>query len=105
MATDTAFSLGVLSLLGSRVRPLLLLFLTAFAIVDDILAVLVIALFYTETIAWPWLGVAIALLALLVVANAAGVHRWPVYAVVGLGVWLAVFESGVHGTIAGVLVA
>jgi NhaA family Na+:H+ antiporter len=105
MATDTAFSLGILSLLGSRVRPLLLVFLTAFAIVDDILAVLVIAIFYTETIAWTWLGVAAALLGILAVANAAGFHRWPVYAALGLSVWLAVFESGVHGTIAGVLVA
>jgi NhaA family Na+:H+ antiporter len=75
MATDTAFSLGILSLLGSRVRPLLLVFLTAFAIVDDILAVLVIAIFYTETIAWTWLGVAAALLSILAVANAAGFHR------------------------------
>ncbi len=105
MATDTAFSLGVLSLLGSRVRPLLLVFLTAFAIVDDILAVLVIAVFYTDAISWPALGVAAALLGVLAVANRAGFHRWPVYAFVGLGVWLAVFESGVHATVAGVLVA
>ena len=105
MATDTAFSLGVISLLGSRVRPLLLVFLTAFAIVDDILAVLVIAIFYTETIAWPALGVAVALLAASSSPTRAGFHRWPVYAVLGLGVWLAVFESGVHGTMAGVLVA
>ena len=105
MATDTAFSLGVLTLLGSRVRPILLVFLTAFAIVDDILAVIVIAIFYTEAISWLWLGIAVALLGLLVVANAAGFHRWPVYAFVGVAVWLAVFESGVHATFAGVLVA
>jgi NhaA family Na+:H+ antiporter len=105
MATDTAFSLGVLSLLGSRVRPLLLVFLTAFAIVDDILAVVVIAIFYTETIAWNWIAIAVALLLGLVISNAAGFHRWPVYAFGGLAVWLAVFESGVHATFAGVLVA
>jgi NhaA family Na+:H+ antiporter len=105
MATDAAFSLGILTLLGSRVRPVLLVFLTALAIVDDILAVLIIALFYTETIAWPPLGVAVGLLGALIVANATGIHRWPVYAVLGLGVWVAVFASGVHGTIAGVLVA
>ena len=58
MATDTAFSLGILSMLASRVPPMLLVFLTAFAIVDDILAVLVIAVFYTDSISWPALGVA-----------------------------------------------
>ena len=105
MATDTAFSLGILSLLGGRVRPLLLVFVTAFAIVDDILAVLVIALFYTDSISWPALGIAALLLGVLAVANVAGFHRWPIYAAVGLGVWLAVFESGVHATAAGVLVA
>jgi NhaA family Na+:H+ antiporter len=105
MATDTAFSLGVLSLLGARVVPLLLVYLTALAIVDDILAVLVIAVFYTESISWPALGVAAVLMGALVVANAAGFHRWPVYAVLGLGIWVAVFESGVHATVAGVLVA
>ncbi|MGH2617583.1 MAG: Na+/H+ antiporter NhaA [Thermomicrobiales bacterium] len=105
IATDTAFSLGVISLLGSRVRPLLLVFLTAFAIVDDILAVTVIAVFYTDEISWTAIGVAVALLAALAVANIAGIHRWPIYAALGLGVWVAVFESGVHGTLAGVLVA
>jgi NhaA family Na+:H+ antiporter len=105
MATDTAFSLGIISLFGTRVRPMLLVFLTAFAIVDDILAVLVIAIFYTAEINWMWIGVAAALLGLLAVANAAGFHRWPVFAFIGLLVWLAVFESGVHATLAGVLVA
>lgn len=105
MATDTAFSLGVLSLLAGRVRPLLLVFLTAFAIVDDILAVLVIAVFYTATISWWWIGVAALLVGVLIVANAAGFHRWPIFAFVGLGVWFAVYQSGVHATFAGVLVA
>lgn len=105
MATDTAFALGIVTLLGSRVRPLLLVFLTAFAIVDDILAVLVIAIFYTESISWPALGIAAALLGALALANVAGAQRWPTYAVLGLGVWIAVFASGVHATAAGVLVA
>jgi Na+:H+ antiporter, NhaA family len=105
MATDTAFALGIITLLGSRVRPLLLVFLTAFAIVDDIVAVAVIALFYTETISWPAVVVAVALLGVLVVANIAGRHRWPIYAFLGIGVWIAVFESGIHGTLAGVLLA
>ena len=105
MATDTAFSLGIVSLLGTRARPLLLVFLTAFAIVDDILAVAIIAVFYTEQIVWPAVAVAAALLGLLVVANIAGRHRWPIYAILGLGVWIAIFESGIHGTLAGVLLA
>jgi NhaA family Na+:H+ antiporter len=105
MGTDTAFSLGVVSLLGTRVRPLLLVFLTAFAIVDDILAVLVIAVFYTAQLNWIWLGVALLLLIGLGVANFAGFHGWPIYAFVGLIVWYAVYKSGVHATFAGVLVA
>jgi len=105
MATDTAFALGILSLLASRVPPMLLVFLTAFSIVDDILAVLVIAIFYTDSIRWPALGVATVLLLVLFGANLAGFHRWPVYAFIGVAVWLAIFESGVHGTIAGILVA
>jgi Na+:H+ antiporter, NhaA family len=105
IGTDTAFSLGVITLLGSRASPLLLVFLTAFAIIDDIVAVLVIAIFYTDTISWPAIGMAVVLLGVLIVANAAGIHRWPLYAFLGLGVWVAVYESGVHGTIAGVLVA
>lgn len=105
IGTDTAFSLGIMSLLGSRVRPLLLVFLTASTIVDDVFAVGVIAVFYTDSIHWGALGLAALLLVALVVANRAGFHRWPVYAVLGVAVWLAVFESGVHGTLAGVLVA
>jgi NhaA family Na+:H+ antiporter len=105
MGTDTAFSLGIISLLAGRARPVLLVFLTAFAIIDDIVAVLVIAVFYTETLAWDALGAAAILLLLLIVANRAGFRRWPVYAVLGVALWLAIFESGIHGTIAGVLVA
>ncbi|HYO31048.1 MAG TPA: Na+/H+ antiporter NhaA [Thermomicrobiales bacterium] len=105
MATDTAFALGMITLFGGRVRPLLLVFLTAFSIVDDIIAVLVIAVFYTEAIDWTALGLAALLLGGLLLANRAGFHRWPVYAFGGIAVWLAVFESGVHGTAAGVLVA
>jgi len=105
MGTDTAFSLGIISLFGAVVPNHLLVFLTAFAIVDDILAVLVIAVFYTDTIDWVALAAAAVLLAALAIANLAGFHRWPVYAVLGIGVWLAVFQSGIHATLAGVLVA
>ena len=105
IGTDTAFALGIITLFGSRVRPVLLVFLTAFSIVDDILAVGVIAIFYTETISAGALAAAGVLLVTLVVANRAGWHRWPIYAVLGGAVWLAILKSGVHATAAGVLVA
>jgi Na+:H+ antiporter, NhaA family len=105
IGTDTAFALGILSLLGARVPTFLVVFLTASSIVDDIIAVAVIAIFYTDNLNLAAMGVAVLLLAALVLANRAGIHRWYVYGILGIGVWLAVFESGVHGTIAGVLVA
>ncbi|HET7056241.1 MAG TPA: Na+/H+ antiporter NhaA [Thermomicrobiales bacterium] len=105
IGTDTAFALGILSLLGSRVPTVLVVFLTASSIVDDIIAVAVIAIFYTDNLNVTAMIVAVGLLALLMLANRAGFHRWYVYGILGVGVWLAVFESGVHGTIAGVLVA
>lgn len=105
MATDIAFALGVLALLGDRVPAGLKVFLAALAIVDDIGAVLVIALFYTSGVGWTALCAAGALLLLAAGANAAGVRRPSAYALIGAALWGAVLASGVHATVAGVLLA
>ncbi len=105
MATDIAFALGILALFGSRVPVGLKVFLTALAIADDLGAVLVIAIFYTEKLQVTALIVAALLLGVLAVANRMQRTHAALYAVLGLGVWLAIFASGVHATVAGVLVA
>jgi NhaA family Na+:H+ antiporter len=105
MATDIAFALGVLALLGSRVPVGLRIFLTALAIVDDLLAVLVIAVFYSSDLSVPALAAAGLVLLGLVIANRLGVRRPIVYAVLGVALWVAVLQSGIHATVAGVLLA
>jgi NhaA family Na+:H+ antiporter len=105
MATDIAFALGIMALLGDRVPYQLKIFLTAVAIVDDIGAVLVIALFYTADISMTMLGAAGALLLLAMAGNRLGIRTPVFYALIGCVVWLAVLKSGVHSTVAGVLMA
>jgi len=106
MATDIAFSLGILALLGSRVHINLKIFLTALAIADDLGAILVIAIFYTEEINFAELLNGGIFIGILIIANFLKVRNTTFYAVVGLvGVWLSFVFSGVHATIAGVLIA
>ncbi|MCA9436968.1 MAG: Na+/H+ antiporter NhaA [Candidatus Omnitrophica bacterium] len=105
MATDIAFALGILSLFGSRAPIGLKVFLTALAIADDIGAVMVIAVFYSEQIFWSGLAVAGFFMALLLIASRFMIGRPGIYILLALGVWAGVFASGVHATVAGILVA
>ena len=103
MATDIAFAVAALAVLGSRVPPGLKVFLLALAIVDDLAAVSVIAVFYTHEISWQALGAAAAGLGLVLVMRKAGVRSYALYTCVGVAIWGATLASGIHATVAGVL--
>ena len=105
MATDIAFAVGALSLLGKKVPTSLKIFLTALAVVDDLGAILVIAVFYTKSLAFFNLAIALAIFGGLLVCNRLRIHSfWP-YAVGGIAMWYFMLHSGIHATIAGVLLA
>ena len=104
MATDIAFAVGVLGILGRRIPSAARLFLLTLAIVDDIGAILVIAVFYTSDLALGWLALAVALLGVMALAKRLKIWTVVFYAVVGVVVWFALLQSGVHATLAGVAI-
>lgn len=105
MATDIAFAVGIMVLLGSRVPKALFTFLVALAIVDDLGAVIVIALFYTDAIYFNALALAAGLFMLLIIMNVIGIRKPLPYFLIGMLLWLAMLKSGIHATLAGVLTA
>lgn len=105
MATDIAFSLGILSLLGNRVPLSLKVFLTALAIIDDLGAILIIAIFYSTRLSMVYLSFAIAIFLLMVVLNRLKIRLLWVYLLSGVALWFCMYRSGIHATISGVLLA
>ena len=105
MATDIAFALGMLALAGNRVPASLKIFLTALAIIDDLGAILVIAIFYTGGIIWSSLSISLGIFVVLMIMNKAGIKNLLFYLIPGAAMWYFMLQSGVHATISGVLLA
>jgi NhaA family Na+:H+ antiporter len=105
MATDIAFAIGALALLGNRIPQNLLMFLIALAIVDDLGAIIIIALFYTDTINMAALGLSALFIFALICLNLGGVRRLLPYILIGTLLWVAMLKSGIHATLAGVILA
>lgn len=105
MATDIAFALGILSLLGKKIPTALKVFLAALAVIDDLGAIIIIALFYTQTILWPNLLIALGIFVILLIINRLKIKNLLIYLFGGICMWYFMHHSGVHATITGVLLA